>query len=359
LAACNAIFGIDDLTSSPSCPPDLPDCGAAGSCNPPWVDCNGIPGDGCETNTLTSLEHCGACGEACDSSNASATCTAGDCALACNLGFDDCNNDPSDGCETEIATDSDHCSACDTPCPDVNQAIGGVACAGGQCVYPPSCKALLDSTGNVPDGVYRLQPQGGAPFDAYCDMTLNDGGWTLILKVDGNLPGFGRDSSHWASGVPYRPEYPDLDNNEAKLAGFENMPFSELRLSMIDPADMLARHLVLAIPNAASAAVLFNAPDFETNEDVPKWHGLVAEPAYQTTCVRQGFNRILGLNNDVVRGRLAIAFDENSDCPSTDAWIGIGLDPGNDGPTCGNYGSDVNVTNGPKNTKAYCYVMIR
>jgi hypothetical protein len=49
--------------------------------------------------------------------------------MLCNQGFADCANGPSDGCETNIYTNPQHCNGCNHPCqaPTPN-------CVGGACV---------------------------------------------------------------------------------------------------------------------------------------------------------------------------------------------------------------------------------
>ena len=51
----------------------------------------------------------------------------------------------------------------------------------------PSCRHILEADAATGDGVYWLDPAGGDPFPAYCDMTRDDGGWTLYA-IGADLP---------------------------------------------------------------------------------------------------------------------------------------------------------------------------
>lgn len=95
-------------------------------------DCDGVPQNGCESDVLSNLDACGACGKPCAGINTdTATCTDGICTLTCKLGFGDCNNDGTDGCEADFATDGLNCSACGADC------LGG-GCASGACGARPT-----------------------------------------------------------------------------------------------------------------------------------------------------------------------------------------------------------------------------
>jgi len=88
---------------------------------------------GCEVNVRTDRSNCGACGNACDLPHATAECSAGECRIAtdgCELGYQDCNGDPADGCEVNLKTNALNCGACDKICPDLN---GEPSCVSGLC----------------------------------------------------------------------------------------------------------------------------------------------------------------------------------------------------------------------------------
>ena len=103
-----------------------------GTCITDRADCNDDKRtDGCETNTATSVSHCGGCGMACSASNIATSCGSGVCNGACNAGYRDCNDDKrTDGCETNLNTSAANCGGCAQPC-----STNGIvrACSAGSC----------------------------------------------------------------------------------------------------------------------------------------------------------------------------------------------------------------------------------
>ena len=113
------------------------------SCAAGFADCNATASDGCERST-TTLTDCGACNRACSFANAAGICsTSGVCSMgACNTGFADCNGNPADGCEVNLATDRAHCGACTGTSAT---CASGQVCNAGTCAA--SCGAGLTQCG--------------------------------------------------------------------------------------------------------------------------------------------------------------------------------------------------------------------
>ncbi|MCB9594069.1 MAG: hypothetical protein H6719_15150 [Sandaracinaceae bacterium] len=148
---------------------------ALGACDPGLGDCNADPADGCET-ALDALPTCGACDGTCAIANGTPSCVMGACAVAsCDAGFDDCNGDASDGCETPLNTLTD-CGGCGTAC------------------------SITDGTGSCDTGTCEVASCGAERGD--CNMDPSDGCETDTRRSDEHCGMCGNDCT--ASGTRCR-----------------------------------------------------------------------------------------------------------------------------------------------------------
>lgn len=65
----------------------------------------------------------------------------------------------------------------------------------GEDHYGMSCKAILDGGYSTGNGIYWIDPDGQGAFQTFCDMTVDGGGWTLMMSVVDDDRQLGADDS--------------------------------------------------------------------------------------------------------------------------------------------------------------------
>ena len=94
------------------------------------LDCDMDAKTGCEVDPATNVDHCGACGAACFGAFATMACVNSQCMIgSCDPNYIDCDQIPENGCERDSLTDHAHCGTCGNDC-----GTGG--CRNGTCVLP-------------------------------------------------------------------------------------------------------------------------------------------------------------------------------------------------------------------------------
>ena len=137
-------------------------CGTGGNANCPvgWDRCDNS-GNCIE---LDSPQHCGACSHSCETPETVNTtnwrCNSGVCTVdTCQKGYANCDGMDSDGCESNLNTDPQHCGGCRDhvcPYPSCSDGYCATAYACGDPYVPgslseaPNIKVLLGSVLGVP-----------------------------------------------------------------------------------------------------------------------------------------------------------------------------------------------------------------
>ncbi|MCB9755836.1 MAG: hypothetical protein H6713_38385 [Myxococcales bacterium] len=327
--ACDDGNDVDDDLCSNTCA--APGCGDGVVQDPEQCD------DGNADDSDACLSTCvdASCGdgfvqegvEGCDDGNGANddACTTLCAAPACDDGLlsgDESDVDCGGGCQ-----------GCELGGACVEQAdCGEGVCVDNACSLAASCAALHDADPQAPSGVYGIDPDGpgGAdPFDAYCDMENNGGGWTLVLKADGRNATFAYASALWTDAALHNPDAVDLDHTEAKLAGWNALDASEVMVGLEFPIDdnqvpPVMNYLVLTTAGGTMFDLLSPNTYVATNVGRAAWKALIQAGSLQPNCNMEGFNVIPNANPVHHSVRIGIVGNNENDCGTTDSRIGIG-----------------------------------
>ncbi len=176
-------------------------------------NCTEIIGSCGDGNLQTPIEQCDAKGE-------SATCDADCTVVECGDGV--VNRAAQEVCD-DLLNDG-QLGSCTTDCKAyVAQATSAA---------DHSCKDLL-AAGPARTGFYWLLSKSGAPYIAYCDMTTDRGGWTLIMRaLDWNFDYF---DPLWSNETLEAAEFFDLVSRRgrSKYQAYVEVPFEEIRTSEV------------------------------------------------------------------------------------------------------------------------------
>jgi hypothetical protein len=143
----------------------------AGTCDPPWGDCDKVLGNGCETNLAVDPASCTACGMSCNLPSAVSACANGCYIAACDFGFDDCDVNQSNGCETSVLADPNNCGGCGKLCNGLPNAAAN--CVSGNCVLGACNAGFENCNGDPADGCeanLQLDPNNCSQCGMTCPM---------------------------------------------------------------------------------------------------------------------------------------------------------------------------------------------
>ncbi|MFT3766123.1 MAG: hypothetical protein QM820_11495 [Minicystis sp.] len=176
---------------------------ALGDCEAGFDNCDGQEANGCETDVSSDIQQCGHCGSPCNIPNGTANCVDGKCGVAsCDDAHTDCDGNAANGCEASTDADPKNCGACGHVCPQ------GDGCKAGQCgVFCAKGKADCNNPTPDADPDGCETPLGTQTDCGFCgdDCTVPNSqshcdGQTSTCILDQCQPGFMNCDSQFNTG---------------------------------------------------------------------------------------------------------------------------------------------------------------
>ncbi|XP_022777800.1 uncharacterized protein LOC111319257 [Stylophora pistillata] len=205
-----------------------------------------------------------------------------------------------------------------------------------------TCKEVYDGQTSTMDKLVTLIIDS-KPVTVRCYNEIDgcgDGGWTPVMKIDGNENTFRYDSHHWTDKKEYNSPggKTAFDNKETKLPTYWNTSFSKICLGM-----KFGQQLSFVVLNKEADSLYSLIADGQyraTSLGRDTWMTLIApEGKLQDNCNREGFNA-KSKRNTHSKARIGILGNNEDNCESCDSRIGFGTWGKPDNTiTCGNAAS--------------------
>ena len=151
------------------------------------------------------------------------------------------------------------------------------------------------------DGLYWLDPVGTGAYEAYCDMTHDGGGWTLLMRALGSDDTLDYDAIYWESTATINDgqNQPNVDVNgvSAKFESYNSVEGTTLRLSFVEPIQHNIHYYDMGTCSDGTSMTLTTCSEGGACSD-PQWdnetdclaNGACDDPAYtdQNECESNG-----------------------------------------------------------------------
>ena len=209
------------------------------------------------------------------------------------------------------------------------------------------CQDVLDTDPSATDGVYWIAPDGDA-FEALCDMSTDDGGWTLLLTADGSSTYWGNNSSYWnAEGSDVTPT--SLDGNDFHGQAYGDLITDDIRICYQDTSHCYTFEHSLGISlldffstntmHTEYSSGSYGISNAGSSSAMSDYLSAIGISVHSTTC------QWLGINNYGATSAIGLMGDWNGGCNGSgypyhdDLAIGVGLQSCYDANECDSGGS--------------------
>lgn len=238
----------------------------------------------------------------------------------------------------------DAASQCDCSCTSES------ACRPGRDSYdslPESCKEIWEKSRIRVDGSFFIRAKSQSGYaHVFCHMTpipgCGDGGWTLVMKLNGSQKTFKYHSKHWTSDLEYNEKAgTNMKEEETKLSSYWSTPFTRLCLGMRDAAEQDTNWISLEHAATSLRDVIDNGNYTATNLTITKWKSLLSHSQIDEQCTKQGFNTDFSTVSFSGKARIGIiGFPVRCNSGGASSRIGFGTEGSwygmQDSNSCGN-----------------------